>query len=565
MSLFGSIQMAANTLRAQQIGMQVVGQNIANVNTPGYIRAETVFSPAPTQKVGSLLLGLGVQVTAVVQKIDTFLEDRLRAATSDRASSEAENDIWLQLEGLLSELSENDLSTSMNRFFNSISEVLNQPESASVRNLAVLAGETLAGDINRLASRAQKLRSDANDRITGMASDINRLLEEVRVLNIRITQTEGGDISASDAVGLRDQRLLALHRLAELIDVRVEEQPSGATNVFVGGEFLVFEGTARSVEVTKSGDRGLNISTIQISQTKSPLPISSGELAGATTARDDVLGTFLDTLNEFTATLIFEFNRVYASGQGLSGYQELTSQYAATSTSRSLDDAGLPFVPDSGHFQVLVYNKQTGLTRTTDVPVNLNGLDSDLTLDGLAAILNGIDGLSASVSLEGRLTIRSDSPEQDFAFREDTSGVLAALGLNTFFVGSTAGDIRVNSVVRSDPSKFAASQSGIGEDTSNAVLLADFLDRDLASQNGNSLSVMYVRMIGSVTQSSSVAQSVYEGFATYEQTLEGQKLAISGVNLDEEAVRLITYQYAYQASARYISTLSELLSVLVSL
>ncbi len=70
MSLFGSIQMAKNALRAQQIGLQVVGQNISNANTPGYIREEVILSPAPTQRKGGLLFGLGVQVDAVVQKID---------------------------------------------------------------------------------------------------------------------------------------------------------------------------------------------------------------------------------------------------------------------------------------------------------------------------------------------------------------------------------------------------------------------------------------------------------------------------------------------------------------
>ena len=87
MSLFGSIQMASNTLRAMQIGLQVVGQNVANANTPGYIREEVIFNPAATQKYGSLRLGMGVEVSAVVQKIDRFLESRLRGAMSERAGA----------------------------------------------------------------------------------------------------------------------------------------------------------------------------------------------------------------------------------------------------------------------------------------------------------------------------------------------------------------------------------------------------------------------------------------------------------------------------------------------
>ncbi|MEX0586963.1 MAG: flagellar basal body protein, partial [Pirellulales bacterium] len=114
MSLFSSIQLANNALRAQQIGLQVTGQNIANANTPGYIREEVVLTPARTQRVGSLNLGLGVQVSGVIQKIDRFLENRLRNASSDRAAGEVQQETFAQLEGLIGELGDTDLSTSLN-------------------------------------------------------------------------------------------------------------------------------------------------------------------------------------------------------------------------------------------------------------------------------------------------------------------------------------------------------------------------------------------------------------------------------------------------------------------
>src|SRR5574340_527133 len=134
MSLFGSIRLAANTLRANDIALQVVGQNIANANTPGYIREEVILEPGPTQRMGNLLLGLGVDVAAVVQKIDLFLEERLRGSVSDRVDAETLQNAYLELEGIVGELSDTDLSTSLNLFFSSISEILNQPESVSVRN-----------------------------------------------------------------------------------------------------------------------------------------------------------------------------------------------------------------------------------------------------------------------------------------------------------------------------------------------------------------------------------------------------------------------------------------------
>jgi flagellar hook-associated protein 1 FlgK len=564
MSLFSSIQLANNALRAQQIGLQVVGQNISNANTPGYIREELVLTPAATQRLGSLLLGLGVDVTAVVQKVDRFVEERLRGAISDRTSAESQEKTYVELEALLGELGDTDLSTSLNTFFASISEIANQPESVAARNLAVLQGQTLAGDINRLALRVGENRADINSRIISLTDDANRLIEEVRKLNIRITETEGG-VTASDAVGLRDQRGVALAKLSELINIRVTEQVGGAVNVYAGGDYLVFEGTARQLTVNQESDRGLTIADVRIAEIDAPLAAPSGELHGLLAARDDILGGFLDKLDGFASTLIFEFNRVFSSGQGLNGYRELTSEFAVDDVNDPLDAAGLTFTPQNGSFNLLVYDQQTGLTQTTQILVDLNGLDQDTSLADLVTALDAVDGISAAIDVQGRLTIQSDSATQQFAFADDTSGILAALGVNGFFSGTTARDITVQEAISSDPSKFAASRSGIGVDTENVLDLANFLDRPLDSSDGATLGILYQRLAAETTQASTVSQAVADGARVFEAALEGQHLAVSGVSLDEETVRLISYQRAFQASARFISTCSDLLGILVNL
>ena len=176
MSLFGSIQLANNALRANQIGLQVTGQNIANANTPGYIREEAVFSPAPTQRLGSLLLGLGVEVSAIVQKVDRFLEERLRGATSERTGGEVEEQTYLDLEALYAELGDTDLSTSLTGFFNAINDVATQPENSAARTFAILRGQTVAGWINAAAKNVGQQRSDLNQRVKNSVDDINRLI-----------------------------------------------------------------------------------------------------------------------------------------------------------------------------------------------------------------------------------------------------------------------------------------------------------------------------------------------------------------------------------------------------
>lgn len=566
MSLFSSLQLASNALQAQSIGLQVVGQNIANVNTPGYSRAEMNLAPAATQRVGRLLLGLGVDVQSIKQRIDEHLNERLRSATADRVGGDIQQSTYSQLEGIINELSDTDLSSSMNAFFGSIAQVLSQPASVSVRNLAMLQGQTLAGDINRLASRATEVRDDLNEQVAEMAPDINRLLTQIAGFNVKIATAEGGGSLGSDAVGLRDQRSQALEQLAQLIDIQTQEQSSGAINVFAGGDFLVFEGVNRQVKVENTQVDGLNVAKLLISETDSPIVSASGKLAGLSDARDSIVGSFLGKLNDFTKSLAFEFNKVFSSGQGLSGYSQVTADQPVLNVDAPLDAAGLAYRPVSGSFNVLVHDKQTNLTRTTRINIDLNGLDDDDTsLTKLVTQLNAVDGVAASIDPNGKLIIKSLSPTTDLAFGDDTSGTLAALGVNTFFTGTTAATLGINAAVRNDPSKFAASRSGIDGDTANAVDLANFSDRILDSANGRSISQFYEQLVGEVTQGSAVAKSVATGFQTFEDTLRGQQLAVSGVNIDEETISMLGYQRAYQASARFIQTINELLNLLTNL
>lgn len=565
MTLFSSIQIANNALIAAQLGLQVTSNNVANANTPGYIRQNLVLQPAATQRYGGLLLGLGVDVAAVVQQTDRFLEERVRNAASDLANSEAQDNTYVQLESLIGELSDTDLSSSLSNFFNSIHDILNQPDSASVRNLAVLQGRTLTQDISRLDQRVREIRTDVNQQIGASAERINSLLRKVADLNLQIAIAEGGNTVASDAVGLRDQRVSTLDELASIIDIQAVEQETGDVTVFSGGDYLVFQATYREVTAVTEPQGDLSAYEIRLAATDAPLSSTSGELAGLISARDTILGGFLDQLDTFTKNLMFEFNKLHSSGQGLVGLNNVTGEFAVNDTAAALDHAGLTFTPVNGSFDVLVRNQQTGLTTTTQIRVDLNGLDEDTSLDDLAAALNNIDGLAAVVTPNRKLQITGDSSLVTFGFANDTSGVLAALGVNTFFSGTGATNIGVSEAIRTDPAKFAASAGGIAEDTAVAVKLANLLDTPLASLSGSKLSVQYDRMIGEVTQGAAVTKSVADGFRTFHSTLDSQLLAIQGVNIDEEAIRMIGYQRAFQASAKVIATINEMLDVLVNL
>ncbi len=558
--------MAGNSLRATDIALQVIGQNISNANTPGYLREEAVMQPAETQQLGNLLLGTGVQVEAVVQRVDRFLQERLRSAVSDSSNTDALQQSYSQLEAALNALSNsNDLSTSMNNFFNSISDILNHPDDVTVRSIAVWQGRALTQNINQLSQQVERLRFDVNDQITNMAGEINTLTQEIATLNSKITQFQGSVNSQSDAVGLTDQREQALESLAKLVNIQSVEQPSGSVSVYVGDTYLVNEGDYRAVKAVRVSNEGFPATELHIVDNDEKINPTSGELKGLTDARDSVLGGFMDQLDDFARTLAFEFNKIYSSGQGLDGYSTLTSANGVNDTSKPLNDAGLPFIPQNGSFQVLVCNKKTGLTSTTKIQIDLNGLGHETTLADLNDALNKVSGIQSQILTGGKLKIDSASTDDEIAFANDTSGVLAALGLNVFFTGTSAGDIGVSTAVADDPGKFAASQGGIDADTGNAEIMAKFMGQSIDSHNGENIGVIYERMIADVAQGSAAAQTNASGAQAFESSLRSQQASISGVNLDEEAVNMITYQRSFQASAKYIATVSDLLNLLVQL
>ncbi len=565
MSLFSSLQLASNTLQIQQIGLQVVGQNLANASTPGYSREEVVLAPGPTQQVNGNLLGTGVTIETIKQDVDQFLNQRARTALSDQSGSALSSQTYQQLESIFGALNSPNLNTALTGFTSSIAQVLNSPQDVATRNLAVLKGQTLANQINSYASQTNQLRANLNDQIVGDTGRVNGLLTQIGKLNVQIAQTEGGAAGASQAVGLRDQRDQALSSLAGLINIRTAQQNDGSVSVYNGGDYLVAGSEVRQVKVDKSQDRGQTIASVRLASTDSPLDLSSGEIGGLVNSRDGVLGGFLDQLNSFAGALASEFNKVYSTGQGLNGYTSLTGATPAGDVNAPLDAAALQTTPVSGSFQVLVHNKQTGLTQTTDIQVNVNGLAGDTTLSNLATQLNAIPGLAASTTVDGRLKITSTDSNQQFAFSGDTSGTLAALGLNTFFTGSDASSIAVNQVVARDPSTFAASAGGVGVDANVAQQLAEFLTTPLATHSGATIADLYGQVSSNLTQNSSVAKSLSDSAQAFYSSLQGQQQALGGVNIDQETINLLQYQRSYQASAKFISTISDLLHTLVNL
>lgn len=564
MGLSGALSIAGRSLEVVSAGIQVSSNNIANANTPGYIREQLELASGFPATQGGLVLGTGVYAVGIRQQIDKFLEKRLYTASSDFEGAKARDVIYKQLETALQELGDSDLSTQVNNFLGTINNLINQPESPASRELVVRQGQYLADGIVQLRTRIDALRSDFSVHIRDLVTEANRLIDQIADLNPKITALEAAGLLKSDAGGMRSQRYAALTRLAEIVPIRTVDHDTGGIDVYLGMDNLVIPGKVQHLETVPRVDRGTVVEDVRVEGNSIAISGTQGEINGTTHGRDQVLGGFVDKLDQYVSNLIFEFNKIHASGSGLRGLTDVTGSYQVSDPTAGLDAAGLPFEPGHGSFQVRVVNQTTGIAQTSTMNVDLDGIGANTTLNGLITQLNGIGNVTASLTTDRRLRLTT-AAGYEIEFANDTSGVLAALGVNTFFVGTSSSDIDVNAALAADADLFASGQGGGAGDGRNAVLLAGVTDNPLAALGNLSLDKYYDTTISSIAQSSASEGALADGYQGFRDALLNQRAQHSGVSLDEEAIQIMKLQRAYQISAKFISTIDSLFTALLQM
>lgn len=564
MSLFSALSVARSALFINQLGQQVVGNNIANANTPGYSVRDLHQSTAPSQNYPSYSIGLGVKLAGITRRTDAQLLSQLRNSFSEANGANAQAQALGQIELLLGELGDNDVSSLLSQFFDSLNEVANQPQSEGARQLVVQHAQLLSGRIKDVFEGAQQLRSSINSEIQQDVGIANQLISGIADLNSKIVEAEVGQTGV-ETNSLRDQRDQLVTQLSEYLDVRVFEQDNGALNVIFQSAPLVSNDRYQLLQLNEESVNGNPTFRVSLEQTGIKITGGSGLIGGHLEARDEVVDSFIEDWNDFAGSFIDGFNRLHSRGQGLNAYSEITGSFSVDFPTVSLLNSGFDFPPESGSFQVLVTDSVTGQTKTHEIDIQLKGLTTDTSLEDLVDSINEIDGLSAEINNNGQLSISSDSSNIEFSFANDSSGALAALGINTFFEGNSAANIGVNSTILNDPTKLASSLGGPGLDTKLIVELARFGEQASDRFGGLSLRGSYESLVSDVALKSNGARSLAEGMASYAASLDQQHQALTGVNLDEEALKMLRYEQAYGAATRYLQTVNEMIDELLQI
>ncbi len=565
MSLTSAIHMAGRSLEIFSTGIQVAGQNISNANTPGYVREELILRSDSSYVKYGLLMDTGAKPEGIQQQLDFYIESKIHQANGDINTSNGKVDAYNQLETIISELGEGDLSTGMNSLLSSLQELVNQPESSSLRSLVISQGDELAQQIQGIRLDVDRARSNTTERVDSLVDEANSLIDQIAGFNKQIVALEAAGLLKSDAGGLRSERLEALNRLSEILPIRAVERDNGMIDVYTDTNVLVQGSTLQHFESYTEADEDVVVNKLRIVESGLNYTPASGEIRGIVEGRDKILGGFASDLDDFAAGLIHTLNLLHSQGEGLVGYEDVTSTYSADDTAAALNQSGLPFPVNHGQFEIKVINKSTGQTETSVINIDADGLNSnDTTLAGLTSSLNGLNNLTATLTVDGKLQLNADDG-YEIRFSNDTSGVLSAVGLNTFYTGTDSTNIAVNQQLMDNPDLLATGTGGGSGDNSNIIQLAKFLETPSKLLGGVDLDQYYNDLVGNVATNASTEKALNDGYSSFLSSLQSQREQVSGVSLDEETIKILQYQQAYQAAARIISTADQLYQVLLNM
>lgn len=302
---------------------------------------------------------------------------------------------------------------------------------------------------------------------------------------------------------------------------------------------------------------------------------SEGSLAGLFLVRDDVVVPTLDALDDLAETLIWEVNSLHSQGAGLEADTSLVGTYSVEDTAAALSNCGLAYGENiqAGSLELVLYDADGNVTTTAIIDIDpSDSLEDVVTAINSNAALGG--GLTASINTDGQLVLAA-ADDTTFEIMGDTSNILAALGLNTFFSGSDADSITVCAALADDPSGINAGVLGAdgllasgSNDVASAIVDLAGAEVDIGSGRtatttalGDYLAAM-VSSVGAAASSYDTLATTAEACAQY---YYDQQAAVSEVNVDEELVDLIKYQQAYQAAAKMIEVSKEMMETVLDM
>ncbi len=517
------LDIGMRAMTASMTAIKTAGQNIANVNVPGYSR----------RVIDTKSVSYGGEDAVTVLQIrrirDRFTDHHIRMESQSLGKWEMQSLFYGQMEGIFLEPSEHGLNNTISEFWNSWEDLASVPFDSAPRSVVVQQGIVLAQSINQLDSQFIDLRRTADGYVKDRVSKVNDLADMIADLNVRIIATEASDLEASDA---RDSRDLLVDEMSKMVNTTIIEREGGAISVLIGGRAIVDDATVAHLGTVLTVSDDMRVSNVVWESDGAAASITGGEIAGLIKMRDEAIPGVTAEMDIMAITLIDEVNTIHASGFG------------------SNDATGLDFF--------------TG-TSASDIAVN-NVIVNDIANVAAAGNIEEPGGNSIARAIADLATSNSAGSllfGVGLGYQVDLDTDTISPGLRQEFVdaGATLSPANVTvSIIEADNRWL------IDDPDSNKRYYVRKEDGVLNIYPASiSIGSFYSNSVNSLGAHAQSASMMRENSEILLIGLEEQRESMSGVSLDEEAANLIKFQHAYESAAQYISVISELMDTLMQI
>lgn len=563
MSLNGALQVGRSSIMASQTAMQVAGNNMANASTPGFSRQSVRFATTIPQNWGNnQTIGTGLQVTRIARTVDTALQSRMRTALSDENGAAVDQRFLLAIESVRNELGDANLSSRLNAFFSAFSELANNPNDEALRSVVVQQSSGLAGAIRDLRKDQVDVRVEIDRSLESAVRAADDLITQIADLNVQIGRNELGG-TAGPANELRDRRDSLINELAQFLPISTLEQPNGMIDISVESQPLVQGSLARGVKITADTVGGELTTRFRVKNDGTLLTPDGGQIGALLRQRTDTVEPAIESLDTLTRELMFQVNKVHSQSQGQIGITSVTGLNRITNASVPLGQTEIPFAMRNGAFEMHVKSLATGLRTTVVIAVD----PATATLTDLRNAINAaVPAGTATASITADNTLRLDANAgYELSFANDTSGVLAGLGINSLFGGYDAKTIEVNAQILGDPRLLSVGRDHVAGSNGGALAIAALSTQQIESLGGRSIRGFWTAETTSLGVRAEAATNRADSTKLVRESLDSQVQAMSGVSIDEESINMLAYQRQFQAAARFITIIDETIQQLLAL
>jgi len=619
MSLTQALSTSLTGLNAAQTALSVVAGNIANAQTPGYVKKTTVQVETAFGSTGS-----GVEVTSINRVLDAYIQAQTRTEQSGASYADLSASFYQQIQGIYGTPgSAASLEGAYNNFTSALQALTTSPDDPSAQQGVIGAAQSLTQQLNTMTTGIQSLRSQAE---LGLSSDVtkaNDALQQIASLNQQLNSAGPSDATTA---ALEDQRDSYIDQLSQLMDIKTVKTGNNQISVFTTSGVQLAGTTAAQLSFNAHGavspqsqwsadPSQSTLGTITLTAPNGTTTdliatgaIHSGEIAAYVQMRDQTLVQAQSQLDQLAAGMASALSDQQTAGTAVSSPPQngfsidtapllngnsITINYTdtATSTQHTLtliraDDptaqvtnastadpndtvAGIDFsgTPASIAAQINAALAGTGMT------ASMSGSTLQVLDDGAANNIN-IDGLSSTTTATA---LAGGSPQLPFFLDnvQPYSGVITGIGSQSI---GLAGRITVNPALAADPGALVAYQAGTAaaDDTRPNFILNQLVNASVQfspSSGIGSATSPYSGPIGNYlqqivsqqAQAATDATNLQQGQDVVLNSLQQRFNTASGVNIDEEMTNLLNLQNSYAANARVMSTIKDMLTALLQM